>query len=240
VKFYLGLDDTDNADSVGTGRLSRMLADELELRKLVSDSENTRHQFLIDPAIPYTSHNSSACIAAEAVGETPLERVARGAVEFLEEHFHEGANPGLCVVQANDVPESFVKLGRRAQREVVELAEVRELAAQSAAFTWWGGETGQGLIGALGGVGLRSTGGDGRFIALRGIRELRGVLMAGEIVARSGVDCVETEAGEILSDDTPIDTLDWVRPVPREGRRVLRVRREGDAWVPAERRSKER
>lgn len=239
MKLYLGLDDTDNADSVGTGRLSRMLADELELRKLVSGCENTRHQFLIDPAIPYTSHNSSACIAAGAVGETPLERVARSAVEFLEEHFHAGANPGLCVVPASAVPDSFVKLGLRAQREVVELAEVRELAAKSVAFAWWGGETGQGLIGALGGVGLRSTENDGRFIALRGIRELRGVLSAGEIVARSGVDRVESEAGEVLSDDTPIDTLDWVRPVPRGGRRVLRVRREGNSWVPAERRSKD-
>jgi hypothetical protein len=239
VKLYLGLDDTDNADSVGTGRLSRMLAEELELRKLVSDCENTRHQFLVDPAIPYTSHNSSACIAAEAVGDTPLEQIARAAVEFLEEHFHEGANPGLCLAEADSVPDSFVGLGRRAQREVIELAEVRELAAESAAFVWWGGETGQGLIGALGGVGLRSTGGDGRFIALRGIRELRGVLRAGEIVARSAVDCVESESGEVLSDDTPVDTRDWVRPVPRGGRRVLRVRREGDSWVPAERRKKE-
>ena len=96
-----------------------------------------------------------------------------------------------------------------------------------------------GLIGALGGVGLRSTGRDGRFIALRGIRELRGELRAGEIVARSGVDRVESEAGEILSDDALVDTRDWVRPVPREGLRVLRVRREGDRWVPAERRTKE-
>jgi tRNA(Ile2) C34 agmatinyltransferase TiaS len=239
VKLYLGIDDTDNADSVGTGRLSRMLADELEAQRLVSDCENTRHQFLIDPAIPYTSHNSSACISAESVGQTTLERVARAAVEFLEDHFHEGANPGLCIAAATEVPEWFVQLGLRAQREVIELAEVRELAAQSTAFVWWGGETGQGLIGALGGVGLRSTGRDGRFIALRGIRELHGVLRAGEIVARSGVDCVESETGELLSDDTLVDTRDWVRPVPREGRRVMRVRREGDSWVPAEHRTKE-
>ena len=46
----------------GTGRLSRMLAEELTKKGLVSNTSVTRHQLLVHPDIPYTSHNSSACI----------------------------------------------------------------------------------------------------------------------------------------------------------------------------------
>jgi hypothetical protein len=239
VRVYIGLDDTDNPDSMGTGRLSRMLAARLEEQGFLANCENTRHQFLLDPAIPYTSHNSSACVGAEVIDAVALEVLGEAAMGFVGEHFHEGANPGVFITDAANVPESFARLGRRAQREVIDLAEVRRLVAPSKAFAWWAGETGQGLIGALGGVGLRSTGQDGRFIGLHGIRELRGVLRAGEIVASSGVESVESEVGEPLPEAALVDTRDWVRPVLRDGRPVLRVRLEGDLWIPAERRSKE-
>ena len=105
---------------------------------------------------------------------------------------------------------------------------------------WWSGETGQGRIGAASGVALRSTGEDGRFIALRGIRDLEGSLRAGDILARSAVESVEAEDGAALASTELVDTRDWVRPALRGGRPVLRVRRDGQSWVPAERRSKQR
>ena len=89
-------------------------------------------------------------------------------------------------------------------------------------------------------MALRSTGEDGRFIALRGIRDLEGRLRAGDILARSGVESVEAEDGTVLASTEVVDTRDWVRPALRGGRPVLRVRRDGGSWVPAERRSKER
>ena len=43
-----------------------------------------------------------------------------------------------------------------------------------------------------------------------------------------------------VSAEEVVDTRGWVRPALRDGRPVLRVRRDGGSWVPAERRSKER
>ncbi len=63
--FLIGIDDTDNLSSRGTGWLARRLSDECASRGL-RPLGVTRHQFLVHPAIPYTSHNSGACIALES------------------------------------------------------------------------------------------------------------------------------------------------------------------------------
>ncbi len=54
--IYVGLDDTDNKTSRGTGYLARMVAASLSDRFKVWGV--TRHQLLVDPRVPYTSHNS--------------------------------------------------------------------------------------------------------------------------------------------------------------------------------------
>jgi hypothetical protein len=61
---YIGFDDTDNLDAdVGTGKLARrfeaLLPEGCRLRGVV------RQQLLVDDRIPYTSHNSSACLIVE-------------------------------------------------------------------------------------------------------------------------------------------------------------------------------
>jgi hypothetical protein len=237
--WLVGIDDTDNAESIGTGRLARMLADQLAAQQLLAGTSVTRHQLLVHPDIPYTSHNSSACIAglSEVATREMLVEVAR---EFLREHFHEGANPGLCISAAGFVSGALVELARRAQREVLRLQDFDRAVAAEDLGLWWDGETGQGRIGAASGVALRSTGEDGRFIALAGIRDLQGRLRVNDILVRSSVAAVETEDGTALPPGEFVETRDWVRPALRGGRPVLRVRSDGGDWVPAERRSKQR
>jgi hypothetical protein len=236
TEWLVGIDDTDNAESIGTGRLARMLAEHLEGRLLLVGTSVTRHQFLVHPDIPYTSHNSSACIAGVSGDPSPAA-LTEAARRFLRDHFHEGANPGLCVCAADAVPAAL--LAKRAQREVLRLGEFDRTLSSLDLGIWSGGETGQGRIGAASGVALRSTGEDGRFIALRGIRHLEGRVSVGEIRARSAVDSVETEDGTVLASTEMVDTRDWVRPALRGGRAVLRVRRDGGDWLPADRRLKE-
>jgi hypothetical protein len=237
-RWLVCIDDTDNENSIGTGKLARMLAEHLVEAGLLSSPSTTRHQLLVHPDIPYTSHNSSACIEGRAEGDATLKLLEAGR-SFLLEHHHAGANPGLCVCRAPAVPASLLDLARRAQREVLRLDEFDRAVAGLDLGLWCSGETGQGRIGACAGAALRSSGEDGRFIGLEGIRDLRGTLRVGEIVARSGVAAVTTEAGRDLPGDTEIETREWVRPSLRGGRPVLRVRSEGSRWVPAERRSKD-
>ena len=105
-------------------------------------------------------------------------------------------------------------------------------------FLWLGGETGQGCIGALAGVGLRSTGNDGRFIGLKGIRDIEGIVTVSAIIENSDVADVITTTNEVLGADEPIDTQSWVRPSLRNGSPVMIVKKEGNVWCPAERKKK--
>jgi len=238
TRWLLAIDDTDNEESIGTGRLARMLAEHLEHAGLLGESSVTRHQLLVHPDIPYTSHNSSACI--EGSGQRDDARqLLECARSFLIENFHAGANPGLCVCRADAVPPALVQLAARAQREVLTLGEFDDILSGLDVGLWWSGETGQGRIGACAGAALRSTGEDGRFIGLAGIRELAGTIPVADIIGRSSVAAVETADGRALAAEDRVDTRDWVRPSLRGGRPVLVVREEAGRWIPSERRSKD-
>ncbi|HPG27770.1 MAG: hypothetical protein H6748_19435 [Spirochaetaceae bacterium] len=238
--WLVAIDDTDNLESIGTGRLARMLARHLvEQGQLVGPSV-TRHQLLVHDDIPYTSHNSSACIRAEgAEGEGAGDKLFELGRAFLLAHRHAGANPGLCVAPADAPGAALQGLARRAQSEVLDLAAFDAEVASFGLRIWSDGETGQGRIGAVCGVALRSTGDDGRFIDLPGIRDLGGRATVAEILARTGVDEVVDGAGRALGPDESIETRDWIRPDLQGGRAVFCVRREGDAWVPASKRIKD-
>jgi hypothetical protein len=231
--LLIAIDDTDNEEPgcVGTGKLARWLARDLRESGLVGAASVTRHQLLVHPDIPFTSHNSSACLRAEQVRGS-LEEVASRSRDFLLAHPNAGANPGLCVMDPASVPAFLLEFAKRAQSEVLTLGEADRVAARLDGVIWWHGETGQGRIGAMAAVALRGSGDDGRFIGLPGIRDLTGVLRVGEIVARSPIARVESIDGERLGDDVFVDTRDWVRPALRGGQPVLRVRRDQERWIP--------
>jgi hypothetical protein len=62
---YIGVDDTDIIGSPGTGKIARGLAEYLESLGFGYSRGVIRHQLLIDPRIPCTSHNSSKCVLFE-------------------------------------------------------------------------------------------------------------------------------------------------------------------------------
>ncbi|RJP15289.1 MAG: hypothetical protein C4520_20335 [Candidatus Abyssobacteria bacterium SURF_5] len=233
MNVLIAIDDTDNEESIGTGRLARMLADELVKEKLLQAPSVTRHQFLVHPDIPYTSHNSCACVGARQAAGVNLRMTINYAVDFLDRNFHEGADPGLCIANEEEVPRELVDFGLRAQREVIQPDEARLLAERLEIFTWCRGEPWRGAIGAMGGVGLRSTGCDGRFIGLEGIREISGIMNVKELLSRTGIQKVAAASGTSLRDDDIIDTRDWVRPVLQNHEIILFVDRTSDGmWRP--------
>lgn len=238
MKILVAIDDTDNETSIGTGRLSRMLAARLTEANLAAAARVTRHQLLVHPDIPYTSHNSSACIEAD-LRASKVEDVAAFAREFLLENFHDGANPGLCVSEKGRVPHELFLLGRRAQKEVLELEDSRALARRLNVSAWWHGETGQGCIGAMAAVGLRSEGNDGRFIELEGIRDVEGSLTVCDLLNRTGIDSVVDAEGAPLKGEDVIESGGWLRPSLVRHRAVLQVARAGDAWRPVGKKMRE-
>jgi tRNA(Ile2) C34 agmatinyltransferase TiaS len=227
--IYIGLDDTDNRTSRGTGRLARAIAATLSERYEVRGV--TRHQLLVDTRVPLTSHNSSAAIHLSEDGSVDLSALADEVQAIMVADFQEGSDPGLCV--ARTVAPELIEFGRRAKTELVRQEQARELANRHHCILRGLGGTQDGVIGALAAVGLAATGEDGRFLLIGTARELQG-LQTVQAVLASGIVEVQTMDGNSLSDGF-VDTGSRLRPAFRGNQPVLFVTRpEGDEhiWLP--------
>ncbi len=237
-RILMAIDDTDNLESKGTGWLSRQLCKEICSKFDAGHSGITRHQLFLHPDIPYTSHNSAACIEFILDGPVP-EDVFSCASSFVASKSAGGSDPGLCIAVAGEVGADITKYGRTAQTEVVRKEQALELAARSGIYLQELGGTGEGAIGALSAVGLRAAGNDGRFIRLRGIRDFEGILRAGEIIAASGIERVIDVSGDDVPADDLVDTLGWIRPRLIDHKPVLAVEKieseDGSLWIPLDR-----
>ena len=227
--IYIGLDDTDNKSSRGTGRLARTIAASLAERYQVRGV--TRHQLLVDPRVPYTSHNSSATIHLRENGNADLTAIADRVQEIMQADFQEGSDPGLCVAQT--VTPEMIDFGRRAKTSLVRQVEAREIATRCGCILRGLGGTQDGVIGALAGIGLSATGEDGRFLVVGRSRELDGVQSV-QAILDCGIAQVRTIDGEILNEGL-VETKGKLRPAFRGNQPVLVVtRQEGDQplWLP--------
>lgn len=225
--IFVGLDDTDNAQSRGTGHLARHMAAELETDYRILGV--TRHQLLSDPRVPCTSHNSCAAIVLQPNNGAPthiLDLTVRVRALMLAD-FQPDSDPGLCV--AVQVPSPIIDFGRRAQRRLVGQGEARALAAQWDLPLLGLGGTEDGVIGALAAVGLAAGGDDGRYVLVGRSRELAGSLSVADILA-CGIKGVETLDGRPVVDGFVL--ADKLRPARRRGGPVLVVERNGDHWLP--------
>ena len=230
--LLIGLDDTDNAASRGTGFLARSLAAECQQRGLRPIGV-TRHQFLVDPRIPYTSHNSGACVAVEAAGGPGA---AAFAMDFVAARAAPGSDPAVCIASASAVSAEVIAFGRAATSRVVEMAEALDLARRAGLALRPLGGSGLGVIGAMASVGLRAEGASGRFIDLPGLRELLARVTL-EAVARLGIRVQPAEAGRTPRPTDACETLGWVRPRLVGGEPELPVQwsMQYNAWVPLDR-----
>lgn len=226
-RLLIGIDDTDFGESIGTGALARELRLHLERTLSVEVGGITRHQLLVHPDIPYTSHNSAACL--ELSGDVDPGEVAGAAARFLSFLFHHGADPGLCVAYPSQLGEACRAFGVRTQREVVTKAEALDLAANAGVTLRDLGGTGIGVIGALSACALRAGGDDGRFISLTGIREVPDRCTVAEILDNTAIDLVADETGP-LARDAAVETKGWVRPDLKDQRVVLRVAAENGGY----------
>ena len=229
MRYLLGIDDTDDRVSRGTGYRVRQLADHLVRVELARPLSITRHQLFVSPEIPYTSHNSSACMLLECdSGQT--ETLWESAGEFLARVSASGADAGLGLADQAGVRHEAESFGRRAKRAVLTQAEAQGVASESNIRLIGLTGTGGGIIGALAAIGLRASGEDGRFLWLPGLRELQGKRPAAEIRATGHVDRICTLNGQDLYPETLIEVGEWARPVLRGGLATLYVEEHNHEW----------
>lgn len=214
MRLLIGIDDTDNKESRGTGFKSRQLANLLEESGLGKVSGITRHQLFVHRDIAYTSQNSSACIDLETDN---INEVKLFCAQFLIREAAEGSDAGLCVAEWKKVSTKVESWGGRAKKEVLTLDGAIALAASQSIYLEGFTGTLIGQIGALAAVGLRKNGNDGRFIWLKHKKELR-ELSAGFFPPETlkedfGVQQFLSTNGEINPVDEEVFIHEWFRPV---------------------------
>lgn len=222
MRLAIGIDDTDNLTSGGTGRLCRRLQQELAESKLARIIGVTRHQLLVSPEIPYTSHNSSACLMVETEIET-IEPLIEYCREFLINNSEVGSDAGLCVAEWEKITPAVEHFGKQAKEKVLTQAEALSVARQTGLLLEGLTGTKGGIIGAIAGVGLRKTGNDGRFIWLPGLYDLEGVYTARQLYQTASIDRIQDLEGIKVSEDFRINTSPWPRPVLINGQAILLV-----------------
>jgi tRNA(Ile2) C34 agmatinyltransferase TiaS len=224
--IFIGLDDTDNPQSRGTGRLARQIA--AELVKDYPLLGVTRHQLLFDPRVPYTSHNSSAAIHLQTNGTTDLGNIFERVKEMMLADFQVGSDPGLCIANSKTAGQ-LKSFGLLAKRQIVTQQEAKKIAADQNILLEGLDGTKDGLIGALAAVGLAASGEDGRYLLVGNSRQLSG-LQPVSAVLEAGITSVRTLQGQLVENGLILS--DKLRPARRAGRPILFVEENGNHWLP--------
>lgn len=214
--IFIGIDDTDNKESGGTGRVARGIA--AVLREKFPVLGVSRHQLLVDDRVPYTSNNSCNVIHL-LTDKADRVQLTDWVCELVKQRALAGSDPGVCV---GDDFASGYSFGKEAQTELVTQARALEAAFETDSTLRAVGGTGDGIIGAMAGVILAAGGNDGRFVEVGRTRELDGVVSVEELLS-SGVREVRTR-DDVLVISGAVDTNGGrVRPIVRRHQPVLLV-----------------
>lgn len=235
--IYVGVDDTDTLDSVGTGQVARGLANHIEQLGLGKSLGVSRHQLLVNDAIKYTSHNSAKGLAFRT--EASAADLYRPAIGYLKSIFVEGSDPGLCICPEDKINREILNYSISSQQKVLQKNEAIDLSSKYDIILQEIGGDGSGIIGALAAVGLRAGGNDGRLVDLKGIREITGLISVEDIKKRTDIISVQDLEGNLIPDNVIIDSLNWIKPSLVHGKPILRVKPVIDSsgksvWQPAE------
>ncbi|MBP7765255.1 MAG: hypothetical protein K4445_02620 [Deltaproteobacteria bacterium] len=221
MRIYIGFDDTDILGSeFGTGKLVRRFEQKLPAGYRVWGV--VRQQLLVDPAIPYTSHNSSACMVVDVNSPSSGAELIALAALHLERTALAGSDPGLCLAAADQPALAALRdFGLWCTARIVTQDEARRAAA-GAHLSSHGG-TGDGIIGAAAAVGLTASGWSGRFIEFSGLRNFPATTTVGDL-ARTGIRTVSLDRDAFAPrPDDRVDTKGWLRPRLWGGQAVLPV-----------------
>ncbi|MDN5352456.1 MAG: hypothetical protein PWQ12_1376 [Clostridiales bacterium] len=233
--YYICIDDTDTLDSKGTGEIAEELSIALESIGCGIPSAVSRHQLYFHPDIPYTSHNSSMCFELKN-SDVTLETLIDFCGSYLKTQSAVGSDPGLCILSADQLNnpdrEALIQFGYRAKKEVLTKESAYDLAKRYNIHLSEHGGTGQGIIGALAGVGLRMDGNDGRYKGKIFLGENCDNMLAKDILSHPQIDCIRSSDGEPVEADAVIFVSDRIKTVRVDGQSTLivqKISKEG-AW----------
>ena len=225
MRFLIGLDDTDNPRTSSTGLLARRLGLHLQENGLGRLEAITRHQLIINPLVPCTTHNSAICLTFEADQEkrNELELSCRS---FILREYSTGADAGFALASWGQITAEVFTWARTAKTRVLSRMDAIKTARSAGIAIAGLTGSGAGVIGALAAIGLRYRGEDGRFLWLPNLNELSGIYTCTKITDLVPIDRIESLRGHSPRPNEKIEVGEWVRPILRDGRCVLLVEEE--------------
>ena len=215
MRVYIGIDDTDNLDTRGTGYQARSLGFSLMEAGLFELKSVTRHQLLVDKRIPFTSHNSSACLFG--ICKTEPERLIDHCRTFLIRESAFDSDAGLCVATEYEISKEIIAYGNLAKREVLTMADALKMVEGTTIYLEGFKNARIGLIGSLAAVGLRAGGEDGRLLWTRNLRETTGMFSVKELLETVDIDRVVDRNLKEIGLHSKIQITEWCRPVMAGG-----------------------
>ena len=199
MNIFICIDDTDTIDTPGTGHLSEAIAKIIKKNCWGRCSGITRHQLFVHKDVPYTSHNSAMCFTAK-IDKEKLSSIISFCQEYLEEKSAPGSDPGLCIADMNRISNKreLIDFGFRAKKMVLTMDNAYELAQLLGIHLTEHGGTGQGVIGALAGTGLRLSGNDGRFRGWYHLGKSGETISVKKLCSYDFIDSARAVDGEVL------------------------------------------
>jgi tRNA(Ile2) C34 agmatinyltransferase TiaS len=222
ITLLIGIDDTDKLESRGTGFHARTIGSAMGDNGWGECNVITRHQLLVSPLVPFTSHNSAACIAVN----TSLEhthRIINFCRDYLSTESAEGSDPGLCVASTKQLTADTIKFGFLAKQQVITQSEALHLAQKTGIYLRGLGGDSQGIIGALAAVSLNGSGSDGRLLWLEGMRErAQQTVTVSELITKSGINVIQSREGAVINDPNQLIKMgNWPRAIWIGGKATL-------------------
>jgi len=201
MRYWICMDDTDMPGTKGTGWLVQEICRELKDLGLGESSAISRHQLFVHEDIPFTSHNSAMCFELELENQNLVPRLMDYLVSCLESRCQPGSDPGLCVTGPLDKEKQrqLSAFGTRAKQAVCTKQDAYALAQNMGIHLSEHGGTGDGIIGALAGTGLRMTGNDGRYRGWYNLGKPGDVVSVADLCAYPFIDTVVRSNGSELS-----------------------------------------
>lgn len=227
MKLLICIDDTDDIESKGTGEIAEEIASLIEENGFGQASPVTRHQLYVHEDIPYTSHNSAMCFEVQLTGDTAYEKMIPIIEKHLEQESALEADPGLCIFKKTDNP-ALIAFGQKAKVQVLSKEEAYAFAKDHGIFLKEYGGTGDGIIGALAGTGLRLSGNDGRFRGKHAIAP--GQYEIPDLKEKIKVDAVMDFDTSTFLEKGIVEITGKTKSVYVKGKRVLPVYRNGQAY----------
>ncbi len=229
MQTFVCIDDTDSLEEKSTGKLAQAMIERIEEKGMGKCSFITRHQLYFHPAIPYTSHNSTMCFIMEHT-DNVYEPLKDLAIDFLLNESAEGSDPGLCIVEMEKLKdkELLIDYGKRAKKEILTKELAYETANRLGVHLSEHGGTGDGIIGALAGVGLRLTGNDGRIRGKIKFPLPENVLTVKDMLDNSTIDEVRSLEGDLISGDEKVVLGEKIKTVFLDYKEVLLIYKKFD------------